>query len=234
MAAYQFANNAVTTLDGAIDDDDSSLTVDDASAFPSSGDFTIIVESEIMLVTGVSSNTFTISRGQESTAAASHANGVGVRHILTADFLNDLVSDMHDFRVDYRNSNQSLTTATDTTIIWDQIETAFAVAGISRSSGVYTVTSPGRYRITAQITFDANSSGRRAVLIQKNGTTTIGHQRGQPVASPAAHQLQVVSKVVDFASSDTFQVIAQQSSGGALNVTGGVGETWICIERIGA
>lgn len=89
--AYIFSNNAVSTLDGAIDDNDTSLDVDDASAFPDSGDFTIIIESEILLVTAVSTNTFTVARGQEGTAAAGHANGVGVRHILTADFLNDVV-----------------------------------------------------------------------------------------------------------------------------------------------
>ena len=80
----QFANNASTTLNGSINNSTTSVVVGNATGFPASGNFRIIVESEIMLVTAVSGNTFTVTRGSESTTAASHNSGVGVKHILTA------------------------------------------------------------------------------------------------------------------------------------------------------
>lgn len=91
--AEQFANNASTTLNGAIDASTTSVTVSSAGAFPAEGDFRILVESEIMLVTAVSANTFTVTRGAESTTAASHSNGVDVVHILTAGALTQLKTD---------------------------------------------------------------------------------------------------------------------------------------------
>lgn len=83
----QFANSASSTLNGTISSSVTSLTVASASTFPSSGNFRIIVDSEIMLVTAVSTNTFTVTRGYESTVAASHTSGVAVTHILTAGSL---------------------------------------------------------------------------------------------------------------------------------------------------
>ena len=79
----QFANNAVDALDGDIDETVTTLDVTDASAFPTDGNFRILIDSEIMLVTAVSTNTFTVVRGQEGTTAASHIDGATVTHLLT-------------------------------------------------------------------------------------------------------------------------------------------------------
>lgn len=89
MPSYRFTNNAVSTLSGALASGATSLTVASASAFPAAGDFTIIVDSEIMLVTGVTGTTFTVVRAQEGTSAASHDSGATVSHVLTADALNE-------------------------------------------------------------------------------------------------------------------------------------------------
>ena len=89
----QFANAAVSTLNGAITSGSTSLVVANASAFPTSGNFRIGVESEIMLVTARSSNTLTITRGQEGTVAAAHNNGVIVAHIVTAGAISQAKSD---------------------------------------------------------------------------------------------------------------------------------------------
>jgi hypothetical protein len=83
--AELFANNAATTLSAAITTAvATTLTVTSATAFPSTGNFRVRVDSEIMLVTGVSGTTFTITRGAESTTAATHLNGATVTHVLTA------------------------------------------------------------------------------------------------------------------------------------------------------
>jgi hypothetical protein len=88
----KFSNNAQTTLTAAITSGAAtSLTVASATAFPSSGNFRILIDSEIMLVTGVSGTTWTVTRAVEAvagvTAAATHANGATVTHMLTAGAL---------------------------------------------------------------------------------------------------------------------------------------------------
>ena len=88
--AEQFKNLASTTLSGAIDNATTSVGVASAMGF-TGGNFRILVDSEIMLVTGVSGTTFTVARNQEGTAASAHSNGATVAHVLTAGAL-----DAHD------------------------------------------------------------------------------------------------------------------------------------------
>jgi len=87
MAYERFANGGLSTLDGAIDDSVTSLTVKSAVGFPTGGNFRIVVESEIMLVTDVQGKVFTVTRGQEGSSAASHADTTAVFHVLTAGSL---------------------------------------------------------------------------------------------------------------------------------------------------
>jgi len=61
--------------------------VKSAVGFPTGGNFRIIIDSEIMLVTNVQGKTFTVSRAQEGTSAASHDADAAVFHILTAGSL---------------------------------------------------------------------------------------------------------------------------------------------------
>lgn len=88
MATEKFSNLAITQLNGSLDNSTTSVVVQSASLFPTTGNFRIVVDSEIMLVTNVSSNTFTVTRGAESTSAVSHANGATVSHVYTAGALN--------------------------------------------------------------------------------------------------------------------------------------------------
>jgi predicted outer membrane repeat protein len=54
------------------------ITVNNPSAFPTSGQFTVQIGSEQMRVTGVAGNVFTVIRGFNGTTAATHAAGVAV------------------------------------------------------------------------------------------------------------------------------------------------------------
>jgi hypothetical protein len=92
----QFTNNASSTLNGTITSGAGSLIVTSATGFPTSPNFRIIVDQEIMLVTGVSGPNFTISRAQESTLAAAHTNGVAVTHVITAGGLAQTIRDHGD------------------------------------------------------------------------------------------------------------------------------------------
>ncbi len=84
MATEQFSNNATSTLTGAILAADVTLVVLSAATFPTTGNFRITIDSEIMIVTAVSGSTFTVTRGAESTTAANHSNGATVDGILTS------------------------------------------------------------------------------------------------------------------------------------------------------
>ncbi|HEX4144724.1 MAG TPA: hypothetical protein VHY91_14555 [Pirellulales bacterium] len=90
----QFANNASSTLSAAITSTTATtLTVTSASTFPGTGNFRIKIDTEILIVTGVSGTTFTVTRGAESTTAATHLNTAPVTHILTAGGLAQYVTD---------------------------------------------------------------------------------------------------------------------------------------------
>jgi hypothetical protein len=89
VATEQFANNAQSSLAAAIAAGDTSLTVANAVPFPASGNFRVIIDGEILLVTAVTGNTFTVTRGAEGTTAAAHANGAYVTHVLTAAALSN-------------------------------------------------------------------------------------------------------------------------------------------------
>ena len=97
MPVEQFANNAVTTLNGAINNSVTSLVVTSATGFSTVPQFRLIIDSEIMLVTAVSGTTFTITRGAEGTTAASHSNGATVAQILTAGGLGEAARRFSDY-----------------------------------------------------------------------------------------------------------------------------------------
>jgi hypothetical protein len=80
----QFANAAQTTLGANVLITDTSVTVVSAALFPTTGNFRILVDSELMLVTSVNGLSFAVTRNVEGTAAATHAAGASVEHIITA------------------------------------------------------------------------------------------------------------------------------------------------------
>lgn len=96
MATELFSNNAqtfVNTLSG-VDALSNYIVVKSPSLFPSgSGQFRIRIDDELLLVTNVSGNVFTVLRGIEGTSAARHEYGALVTLILTAGSIGTLVGD---------------------------------------------------------------------------------------------------------------------------------------------
>lgn len=95
----QFANNAASTLNGSITSGALSLTVNTPNPFPTSPQFRLLLGSssstaEIVLVTAVSVNTFTIVRAQEGTTAQAWGNTTPVTHVLTAGAVNQQKTDV--------------------------------------------------------------------------------------------------------------------------------------------
>jgi len=94
MALELFVNDPGTTLAAAISSTGATtLQVSSGTGYPASGNFRIRIDSEIMIVTGVSGTTWTVTRGAESTAAAVHSNGAIVNHVLTAGGYRQAVAD---------------------------------------------------------------------------------------------------------------------------------------------
>lgn len=89
----QLANNAITTLNGGITATATSLTVTSATLFPTSPQFRILVDSELMLVTGVAGNVFTVTRGIESTVQTSHNSGANVAVVYTVGAIQQFRAD---------------------------------------------------------------------------------------------------------------------------------------------
>ena len=93
--AEQFANEYETTLNGGIDASTTSITVASATGAPAAN-FRIRVDNEYMLVTAVAGTTFTVVRGIEGSAAASHSNAATVTHVLTAGGLAQAIREVGD------------------------------------------------------------------------------------------------------------------------------------------
>lgn len=86
-------NNTSDTLSASCLTTDATISVTNGSKFPSSGDFHVLVDTEIMLVTARSTNTLTVSRGQEGTTAAGHSASAVITLILTAASLKAYLRD---------------------------------------------------------------------------------------------------------------------------------------------
>lgn len=91
MVTELFANNASTTLAAGITAGATTVTVASSTGFPAAvagtSQFRVICGTEIMVVTAVAGATWTVTRGAESTAAATHATGDPVTAIITAGSL---------------------------------------------------------------------------------------------------------------------------------------------------
>jgi hypothetical protein len=156
MAVEQFANNASSTLNGAINSSVTSLVVTSATGFPTVGNFRLLIDSEIMLVTAVSGTTFTVTRGIEGTAAASHSNGATVTAILTAGSLAawaaSIIGAVNEFRVT-TESGKAVST-TDRTSQGDLFLTPIT------DSGKGVIALPDGIFVTDELTFTLTGTTR--------------------------------------------------------------------------
>ena len=90
MATETFSNNASSTLSMSVDNVVTLLSVVDGSSFPSSGQFRLKINNELMLCISRFGDNLVVARAQEGTSAASHASGDAVVHIVTAAALTQL------------------------------------------------------------------------------------------------------------------------------------------------
>lgn len=167
MGIETFANNAQTTLNGAINNSTTSITVTSASLFPSVSDqwYRIIIDGEIILVTsGQGTTTWTVTRGVENTATASHANGATITQIITSQGLKEL--QWKDKIVIPSNTGHTLDDEFDDALLdvaWTRVDNGADVGNVTwtESSDVLSVKNAG-----------AGASNRYHALLKSLGGIT--------------------------------------------------------------
>lgn len=86
----RFSNNAlITNLAASMTDSDLTASVSAVSGFPDPP-FAVKVDNEVMLVTNVDGNTFTVERGYDGTAQQAHDLMSDVEHVAIADDFSHL------------------------------------------------------------------------------------------------------------------------------------------------
>lgn len=93
MPAEQFANNVTGILFQDVNAQTTSIPLYTVQGFPTSGNFRILIDDELMLVTAISGNGFTVTRGIESTTPAYHAAGARVTLPLTAGAISQAITE---------------------------------------------------------------------------------------------------------------------------------------------
>jgi hypothetical protein len=91
----QFVNDLTTTLNGTINATVNSVVLADATALPAEGDYRLICEDEVMLVTARSTNTVTVERGVDGTTGATHNDSENISPVLTANALDQMMDDVY-------------------------------------------------------------------------------------------------------------------------------------------
>lgn len=93
MAFEKFANDVITNLSSAINNSVTTVAVANGGSFPTTGNFRILIDKELMLVTARSSNSLTVVRGVEGSTAVAHESGARVMFILTPAALEQVLRD---------------------------------------------------------------------------------------------------------------------------------------------
>lgn len=97
MARKQLQNNSEDSLAVAATSGTTSLTVEDGSLFPASGDYHLILSKEdvyeVVVCTSRATNVLTVVRGQEGTTGVAHVAGTKVVLTLTPDSFKRFISD---------------------------------------------------------------------------------------------------------------------------------------------
>lgn len=101
------------------------------------------------------------------------------------------------------------------------------------ATDTYTVPVSGKYRVTAQVAFAANSTGARQVWIGKNGNSVSGGLSQVLGGSGPYTVTAITSDTFSCVAGDTLAVYAYQDSGGSLALSTTAGFNYLAIERVG-
>lgn len=168
MAVESYANDATTTLNGSITAVATTITVTSATGFPSSGQYRITINDEIMLVTaGHGTTSWTVTRAQEGTTGAVHSSGAAVEHRLTKAALEAVRRRTATLTVASAAASDAMKASADYVCdgTADQVEINAAIAALPTLGGTV-VLSEGDFNVTSSI------------LIQNETVTLAGQGAG--------------------------------------------------------
>jgi hypothetical protein len=123
----------------------------------------------------------------------------------------------------YHSADQSITTATETTLAFNSerydLDPNGAIHDTATNNSRLTARTAGRYLVGCNFYFVANSTGYRYCYLLLNGSTQLAFV-SQPAVNGDINGMQVVT-VYEFNATDYVEVRVYQTSGGGLNVVAG-------------
>ena len=134
----------------------------------------------------------------------------------------------------YKSANQSITTGTDTTVTFntESYDTDGFHDNTTNSERITIPTGKGgKYLITAKTTYASNTTGIRGIYLYKNAAVFLTYNV-QPAFTGECKPL--LSYVVSLTAGDYIYFQTYQTSGGALNLNGGLEMTTFQASYLGA
>lgn len=163
----QLVNFGETTLAEALDDTEVLVDVTD-DVYPASGDFRVLVDDEIMLVTDNTYPTLTVTRGAEGTTAAAHDDGAPIKAVLTAGGLDAYLGQT---RVAWFNVTGYGATGDGSTD--DTTAVAAAISALNSAGRGVLYFPAGTYKTSGGFTITANCTVRGDGIADNNSASDI-------------------------------------------------------------
>ena len=198
----------VQSGDGAKFGNPQNCTVWPAGAQPTKAN------SEIVRITGISTDTFTITRTQEGSSARAIVVGDQVCNSITPKVLTDIENqtfNAYKFSV-YRNG--ALTPGADTNIIFDTADFDTG-SNVALSTGKFTAPVAGFYQVQAGVAVQGTPSSYFMIALVKNTTVWKYGNALDGLSNPQSN----VSDIIQLAANDTLSIQAHMGSSVALTVS---------------
>lgn len=157
---------------------------------------------------------------------------------VTSTILNGDIRDVHNYLLEpprcfaYRNADKSTSNGVMTPYDMDlELYDSHTAHSTVTNNSRLIAPDPGIYGAKFQAKWAANVTGSRQVQIRKNaaGNPASGTLVFETADEPSAGNIGFVNGTVDvqLSASDYIEMFTSQSSGGALNVLGGSGESYL-------
>lgn len=218
-------NNAESLLAADITAAATSLTVTtgDGAKFPTSN-FPVSIDDEIMLCSSRTGDVLTVTRAQEGTTAAAHVAGVAVRLNITAGIIGELQAACIDKScgVVSNASNTCTVSGNYYTLaygseLWDTDN----IHDNSTNNSRLTCKTTGLYLIIAWVKWDPNATGRRYLIINLNGSTTVTAINQMAITDSGGYTQQTIVGLYNLIVNDYIEVQVMQASGVSLDIASG-------------
>jgi len=138
----------------------------------------------------------------------------------------------------YRTTNQSIPNATNTNVIFDT--EAFDngdMVDLGTNNERVTIPFAGRYQVSFSVEFASNATGRRRIVLRKNGVSGgAGVMQAIDVAASGVNDTEIGgSRLLNLAANDYLELEIYQDSGGALDILGNTSGSapFLTVYRVG-